>query len=113
MIDGLGGFGGPLLLWSRAEHVGAKVVTGDVSPALFIKPTRQSAVETLTFAQRLPQVSDGGPSTLGVFRLLGRGHSREIGAQGVHADILPGGKAMSIPEGQLLMGNVLGSYAHG
>jgi len=27
--DGLGGFGSPLLLWSRAEHVGAEVVLRD------------------------------------------------------------------------------------
>lgn len=31
MRNGLGGFGSPLLLWSRAEHVGAEVVAGDAS----------------------------------------------------------------------------------
>ncbi|XDQ88965.1 hypothetical protein MRX62_00315 [Xylella fastidiosa subsp. pauca] len=70
----------------------------------FIKSARQCTIKSLSLAESLSQVTNGGIRFTSVVRLFGWGECREVGTQGFHALKLPYDNYKSIPFGKLPIG---------
>ncbi|AAF84468.1 hypothetical protein XF_1659 [Xylella fastidiosa 9a5c] len=79
----------PVACGGSAKYVWAKIVTRNTATTGFIKSARQCTIKSLSLAESLSQVTNGGIRFTSVVRLFGWGECREVGTQGFHGMNIP------------------------
>ncbi|TWP32465.1 hypothetical protein FNS29_11340, partial [Xylella fastidiosa subsp. fastidiosa] len=79
----------PVGCGGSAEDVWAKIVTRNTATTGFIKASRQCTIKSLSLAESLSQVTNGGIRFTSVVRLFGWAECCEVSTQGFHDVNIP------------------------